>query len=152
MADDSGAIQKALNEAGADGGAVVLPPGRYRLDSGIRVPPGVTLRGSWEAPHHAEHRKGTILLAYAGKGEEPGPPLIALSPNSGVKGVTISTPSSALPMSGPFLDNPGGGMHGSVQVVSLVFSYKGSTRRKSRSSCLYPQGFGCPLKIGVHID
>ena len=37
--------------------------------------------------HHAQLTKGTVILAYAGKGKETDPPLIGLSPSSGIKGI-----------------------------------------------------------------
>ncbi|CAM5698046.1 glycosyl hydrolase family 28-related protein [Streptomyces aurantiogriseus] len=48
-ADDAPAIQKAIDAAG-QGGTVYLPPGRYRLESPLRLSLGVTLRGDWN-PH-----------------------------------------------------------------------------------------------------
>jgi hypothetical protein len=44
--DNTMALQKALDAAGAAGGGVVnLPAGRFRLDGTLSVPAGVTSRG-----------------------------------------------------------------------------------------------------------
>ncbi len=153
LAEDSAAIQKALDEAAA-GGEVFLPAGRYRLEKGLVVPPGVTLRGTWQAPHHAEHRKGTILLAYAGKGSETGDPLIRLSPNSCVRGVTVYYPEQRIPGTVPYpWTHPGEGMHCSVIDVTLVNPYRGIDFGEKWNELHYIRNvFGCPLKAGVHID
>ncbi len=154
LKNDSAAIQKALDAAGKDGGEVFLPAGRYRLNSGLKVPAGVTLSGTWQAPHHAEHRKGTILLGYAGKGRESGEPLIHLSPNSAVKGITIFYPEQKLPK--PFVypwTIQGEGMHCSVMDVTLVNVFKGIDIGEKPNELHYIRNvFGCPLKAGVHID
>lgn len=153
-ADDSVAIQRALDKAGEAGGAVFLPAGRYRMNSGVNVPPGVTLKGTWEAPHHAEHRKGTILLGYAGKGSEEGPALVYLQPNSAIKGVTIYYPDQRLPEAVPFpWSIQGHGMHCSVMDVTLVNAWKGIDFGEKPHELHYIRNvFGCPLKIGIHID
>lgn len=153
-ADASSAIQAKLDALAGDGGVYSLPAGRYRLDHGISVPTGVTLAGTWQAPHHAEGRKGTILLGYAGKGREAGAPLIHLSPNSTLKGVTIFYPEQKLPDPFPYpWTIQGEGMHGSVIDVTLVNCYKGIDFGDKPNELHYIRNvFGCPLKAGIHID
>lgn len=90
-ADDTAAIQRALDAAGLGGGIVYLPAGEYRLEGSLSVPEGVELRGSWDVPHHTQAR-GTVLLAYGGRGEADGEPLICLSSGSGVYGLTVYHP------------------------------------------------------------
>lgn len=46
VADDTGAIQSAVDALPAKGGEVFFPPGDYRLTKGIVLRHGVTLRGS----------------------------------------------------------------------------------------------------------
>ena len=58
-ADDTPAIQRALNAAATQGGICYLPSGRYRLDGTLTVPAGVTLKGSYEGVPHAQHPTGT---------------------------------------------------------------------------------------------
>ena len=49
--DQTGSIQSYLNHIAQNGGGIAyLAPGRYRLDSSITVPTGVTLTGSWSIP------------------------------------------------------------------------------------------------------
>lgn len=153
--DDSAAIQKALDECAAKGGGrVKLPAGRYRLDKPISIPSGVTLAGEWEAPHHAQLMKGTVILACAGKGKEDDPPLVSLNPSSGVKGLTFFYPEQRVPGAQRYpWTIQGRGMHGSVQDVTLVNAYKGIDFGTHANELHYIRNvFGCPLKVGVFID
>ena len=43
VADDTASIQAALNAAAKSGPICLAPPGMYRLDGSLTVPPGVTL-------------------------------------------------------------------------------------------------------------
>lgn len=153
--DDSAAIQKALDECASKGGGTVkLPAGKYRLDGPIIVPSGVTLAGEWEAPHHAQLMKGTVILAYAGKGKENDPPLVSLSPSSAVKGLTFFYPEQRIPGTQPYpWTIQGSGMHGSVMDVTLVNPYKGIDFGTHANELHYIRNvFGCPLKVGVFVD
>jgi len=103
-ADDSSAFQRALDQAGKTGERVTVPPGRYVLRSPISIPEQVTLAGTFDAPPRTqftegklEKEKGSILLAYPGKGEENGTPLITLHGASHLRGVIIYYPEQVLP-------------------------------------------------------
>lgn len=69
QADSTDAIQSSLNEVAKTGGVVFLPAGRYRVEGILSVPEGVTLRGEWRNPDEGGLGQGTILMAYAGRGE-----------------------------------------------------------------------------------
>ena len=107
VTDDTGAIQGALNAAGAGGGGIVLlPGGKYMLLGSLDVPSGVELRGTYELRHRTwpgqdGKAKGAILQPYANQTQPDGPPTVALEPNSGLVGVTFSyesqDPSSLTP-------------------------------------------------------
>ncbi len=153
--DDSAAIQKAMDASAAKGGGVAkLPTGRYRLDKPITVPSGVTLSGEWEEPHHAQLTKGTVILAYAGKGKETDPPLVSLSPSSGIKGMTFFYPEQRIPGTLPYpWTIAGSGMHCSVMDITLVNPYKGIDFGTNPNELHYVRNvFGCPLKTGVFVD
>lgn len=153
--DDSAAIQKALDACAANGGGVVrLPAGKYKLAMPITVPSGVMLAGEWEAPHHAQLMKGTVILAYAGRGKEDGPALVTLSPSSGIKGMTFFYPLQRIPGTKPYpWTIRGYGMHCSVIDVTLVNSYKGIDFSSEPNELHYIRNvFGCPLKIGISVD
>ena len=94
VADDTAAIQSALNAASTNGGGIVyLPAGKYKLTGTLDVPGGVELRGSYpsvhESPLYDGHVKITVLQPYAGAGTTNGPPAIALEANAGIVGMTI---------------------------------------------------------------
>ena len=153
--DDSAAIQKAMNAAAAGGGGrVECGVGRFRLDHPLEIPEGVTLAGVWEAPHHAQITKGTVFLAYAGKGDENGPPLVTLNPSSAIKGITFFYPEQRVPGVQPYpWTIQGKGMHGSVMDCTFVNPYRAIDFATHPNELHYIRNcFGCPLKIGVSID
>ncbi|MBM3883075.1 MAG: hypothetical protein FJ387_25730 [Verrucomicrobia bacterium] len=80
--DDTPALQAALDAATAKGPLCFVPAGMYRLAGALTVPPGVTLCGASGGVPHSEHPIGTVLLAFGGRGEADGAPLITLKPNA----------------------------------------------------------------------
>lgn len=152
--DATGLLQHKLDEAGKTGGEVFLQAGRYRLEGHITVPSGVTLRGTWTAPHHAQLHTGTVLLAYEGRGQEDGSPLISLSPSSTLQGVTIFYPEQMISNVKPYpWTIQGRGMHNNVINVTLVNPYKGIDMGTYHNELHYLRNiFGCPLKIGVYVN
>ena len=69
--DSTAAIQSAIDACHeAQGGTVFLPAGRYRVEGTLALADGVTLRGEWTRPDRGGAGKGTILMAYAGRGTE----------------------------------------------------------------------------------
>ena len=154
-ADATAAIQAALSAAGAAGGGIVaLPVGQFRLDGCLTVPSGVTLQGVWRSPHFSYPNMGTTLLAYAGRGAEDGPPLIMLESNTAVCGLTIYYPEQRVSEIQPYpWTIQGRGTHGNVSDVTLVNPYKGIDFGTYSHEMHYIRNvYGCPLKIGVHLD
>jgi len=154
-ADDSGAIQKALDAAAKDrGGVVDMPKGLYRVAGSLKIPPGVCLRGEWQAPHHANTEHGTVILATGSAGKEDGPALISLQQSSAVKGITVFYPDQDPKAVKPYpWTIQGSGMHGSVIDVTLVNPYKGIDFGTHPNELHYIRNvFGCPLKVGIFID
>jgi hypothetical protein len=153
--DDAPAISKALDACAKDGGGrVLLGPRNYRLDAPITVPSGVTLAGTWEGPHFPPH--GTVLFATAGAGKADGPPLISLSSNATLKGVTVFYPDQRL-VDGKVTPYPwtirGAGTNCSVIDVTLVNPVKGIDVGTEPNELHYIRNvFGCPLDEGVYID
>lgn len=69
--DSTPAIQSALDMCDkAEGGTVFLPAGRYRVEGRLEIRGGTSLRGEWVSPDAGGLGNGTILMAYAGRGEE----------------------------------------------------------------------------------
>lgn len=92
--DDTGAFQKALDAAGADGGGIVrVPAGKYLIQTHLAIPANVTLEGVWRAPSNGvPETGGSTLLAVEGKGDPDGPPFITLSTSSTITGINIFYP------------------------------------------------------------
>ncbi len=85
-ADDTSAIQKALDAIAAGGGVVNLPAGAYRITNSLVVPQSVTLLGEgarWE-------NAATRLIV-----EKPGFVAVKLGHMSSVKGLAISYPNNS---------------------------------------------------------
>jgi len=154
VADDTAAIQAALNAAVDDGPVCYLPPGTYRINGALTVPPGVTFRGASEGVPHSEHPIGTLLLAYGGRGEADGEPLVTLKPNAVIRNMIIHYPGQTLPDVQPYpwtiradgelcqvydmcLTNP---------YQALDFGTLWNELHTVRNV------FACPLKTGVYID
>jgi len=162
--DCTAAFQRALDEAGRQGGGVVYAPrGQYRFEGSLRVPPGVTLRGVWESvPAHNGIRDrglpkptddGTTFLVIGGAGSEDGPPFITLNHNSTLKGVVIYYPDQdpeheprpypwAIAMRGK---NP------AVLAVELLNPYQGIDASNNERH-LIRDVHGQPLRRGVYVD
>lgn len=89
--DNTADLQRALDDAGEQGGVVYLPGGWYRFDGTLAVPAGVELRGVFEVPSHTMGG-GTVLRTYQGKGDENAVPFITLGEGAGVRGLVIQHP------------------------------------------------------------
>src|SRR5665647_625391 len=68
--DDTPAIQAALDAAAKVGGSVSLTPGKWLVKGSLKIPAGVDVKGSANAPRYSEPLKGTIILATGGRDKE----------------------------------------------------------------------------------
>ena len=97
-ADNTEALQRALDAASASGGGIVeLSAGRFRFNGVLSIPQGVTLQGVYRVPptivNKDEKPTGTILLSYANRGKDDGEPFITLAgSNSALIGVGVIYP------------------------------------------------------------
>jgi hypothetical protein len=92
VTDNTTAIQNALNQAGADGGGIVfLPPGKYKVSGHLTVPTNVELKGASDVSS-APTGPGSVLEAYADKGNPGGTPFLRLSAGSGIRGLVFNYP------------------------------------------------------------
>jgi hypothetical protein len=153
-ADDTKALQAALNAAVIKGPICYMPAGLYRVDGSITVPAGVTLCGASGGVPHSEHPIGTVLLAYGGRGQPDGEPLITLKPNGIVRNLVIHYPEQSLPEVVPYpwsirVD----GELCQVRDVTLTNPYQAIDAGTLWNELhLIRNVFGCPLKTGIYID
>ncbi len=92
--DCTAAFQQALQAAAGEGGLVEVPAGVWAIKGNLRIPAFVTLEGvARTAP--TSPTKGSILLAYAGKGSQEGPAFITLGGSAAtLKGVIVKYPEA----------------------------------------------------------
>ncbi|MEQ4481912.1 glycoside hydrolase family 55 protein [Cohnella silvisoli] len=153
--DDTQAVQDALDAAGnAGGGVVFVPSGRYKISGNLIIPTGVTLRGDWRSPENGGVA-GTILEAYAGRGNENDTSFIQMQPSSGVTHLSVWYPEQSLdqPAAYPWTIEQLSGDSATVKNVTLVNSYNGIKIGPVWNELHYvDQVFGTALKTGIFLD
>ncbi len=153
--DATGPIQRLLDRAAKKGGEVRLPPGQYLISGTLTIPDGVTLRGSWDEPHHgSEWQKGSTLLITGGRGKEDGPAAIEMKANAGLSGFTLLWPEqmAANVVAYPWAIH-GHGHHDTVENITLVNAWQGIKMGGPDGSLhLIRNVFGCVLRRGVFVD
>lgn len=98
-ADNTSAIQKALDKAKSEGGGIVyLPAGHYKMTGNLTIPTGVELKGSSDIAT-VPKGNGAVFEVYAGKGSDNGTPFITMERQSGLRGVTFNYPEQGNPNS-----------------------------------------------------
>ncbi len=158
VADDTAAIQSALNDAAAQrGGIVFLPAGDYRILTHLIIPAQTTLAGVGRAPAATALHQGTTLLAIAGAGSTSGIPFITLQGNNPtLEGVTIYYPNQVLtnsPIPYPWAIRGGGGENVTIQNVLLLNPYLGVDLATYPSARHLVRGvYGQPLLVGIAVD
>ena len=154
QADDTAALQAALEAAATKGPVCFVPAGHYRLNESLTVPPGVTLAGASGGTPHSEHPIGTVLLAFGGRGRPDAPPLVTLKPNAVVRNLTIHYPEQTLPEVVPYpWTIRGDGELCQVLDVTLTNPYQALDFGTCWNELhVIRNVFGCPLKTGVYID
>ena len=153
-ANDSKALQAALDAAQTKGPICYVPAGLYRLEEPLTVPPGVTLCGASGGVAHSEHPIGTVLLALGGRGQADGEPLITLKPNGVVRNLIIHYPEQRLPEVIPYpWSIRADGELCQILDVTLTNPYQAiDLGTKWNEVHLVRNVFACPLKTGVYID
>ena len=157
-ADDTAAIQKALDAAGRQtGNVVLLPRGEYLVRGSLHVPNDVTLQGVFRAPNRSNtgQNRGSLLLATGGKGKPDGTPFISLGENGTLYGLTIFYPEQTCP--NPPVEYPWTvrqlADNGSLVNVTLLNPWQGVDFGTVTGGRHYIHGlYGQPLKTGLFID
>jgi hypothetical protein len=153
--DATAQIQQELDERGQTGGEVLLPPGQFLIAGSLHIPEGVTLRGSWDAPHHGGAWKvGTTLLITGGRGQEHGLSAITLDGNSALEGVTMLWPEQIWNNIQPYpWAIEGRASHVTIENVTLVNAFQGIWIGSHDGSLhLIRNVFGCVLRKGIFVD
>ena len=154
VTDDTTAIQKAMDEAGKTGGKVVIPPGKYAVKGTFKVPPGVQVEGAANAPVYSEPLKGSVILAYAGRGKEDGPALFELPNSTSISGIVVyypeQKPEDIKPYPWTFRM---WGIDTTVENVTLINSYN-AIRTGPEANCRHRirSVYGCALRRGIFVD
>lgn len=155
-------FQDLLNQLGnLGGGTLFVPEGRYVIRGNLLLPKGITLRGEWKKPEKGVLVVGTVLMAYAGKGDEEATPFITMEPSSAVMDLVIwypeQTPSNITPYP-PTVEfgkpNYFGNENCNAKNITLINSYAGIVfSRKNGGTCPTINGvYGTPLSRGIEID
>ncbi len=160
--DDTAAFQKTLDAAGQTGSRVAVPAGRYLIAGNLKVPPSVTLEGTFTAPERTAdnsnalvNEKGSILLTTAGKNDPNGKPFITLNRSSTLKGVIVFYPEQTEDVIPYPWCVRGVGDNTTVRDVLLINPYQAV----DLGSQTQPAGrhfisglYGQPLKTGISVD
>jgi len=162
-ADDTAAVQTALDEAGqAGGGTVLLPAGNFNIAGHLSVPPGVTLKGTWQYVSSDTGKRwggegapkyGTILLVTENAGNEQGDPFITLTDHATLQGVNVYYPNQkydSAPDPYPWAVSMGGN-NSAVIDVELLNPYKGISAVGAHRH-LIRNVHGQPLRLGILVD
>ena len=164
VADGQTDVTKAIQNAllflhNIGGGTLFLPSGMYKVSGTLTVPSQVTLRGDWRIPSPNSPVTGTVLMAYAGRGDNDleGTPFIGLSNCAGVKGLTIWYPEQTADNIQPYppaIRRVDGSNH-SVENVTFVNAYIGFSNFENHRITASPflrHIYGTPLKTGIEFD
>ncbi|WP_419195044.1 glycosyl hydrolase family 28-related protein [Novipirellula herctigrandis] len=157
LMDCTGAFQQAMDQmAAAGGGTVFVPSGRYVIKGTLRVPVSVTLRGEWTAPtEESPEVEGTLLMAYAGRGQSEGTPFISVDYCGGVKDLSIwypqQTATNIVPY--PYCLVQTGGDNATFENVTLVNPYQGIRIGPGSNELHFVHNvYGTPLSVGIRYD
>jgi len=153
-ADDTAALQAAIDKAAEKGGIVHVGPGRYRIAGSLTVKPGVTVRGVNSAPMAIAPLTATVILATGGRDNPRAPALFEMGHACTVTGITVwypeQTPQDIHPYPWTFHLY---GFDNTVENVTLINSYQGihvgpepNVRHRIRSVS------GCVLRTGLRVD
>jgi hypothetical protein len=164
QADCTAAIQAELNRAAKNGGTVRVPAGVYAVKGTLTIPANVTLEGETafvntlrRSGKPITEMKGSILLAYAGRGQEKGTPFVTLDgDNSAIKGVTIFYPESDKTTVPPVPYPPCIASREHMENVAvidclLVNPYTG-LRFKNTHRFFVRNVMGYPIRLGLYVD
>ena len=151
--DSTEAIQSSIDKLQRTGGVVFLPAGRYQVRGTLTVPEGVTLRGEWQHPDAGGSGKGTILMAYAGKGntDPETNALIRLEKGTSVQNLSVWYPEQTAADPQPYPATIAGKGHNYIHNITLYNAYIGVYDHHC-SSLLVRGVYGTVLSTGIDAE
>lgn len=161
--DCTSEVQKLLNKLGTlGGGTLYFPQGFYKIERGLKVPKGVTIRGDWKKPTAGEAMEGTVLMAYIGRGKDIGStPFIEMEVGAGLMNAVVwypeQTPDDIKPYSPAVrfgVNGYFGNEYNNVKNVTFVNAYIGVhfSYTNGGASPVVNGLYGSPLSLGVEVD
>ncbi len=160
--DNTAAFQRAMDEAAKAGGGVVhVPAGHYRFNGVLSIPGAVTLQGTFRVPPTDQREArpkldGSVLLAYAGRGNPDGEPFIRLAGSMAtISGFTIMYPEwneeTVPPVAYPPTIYANGVVNNGILDCLLLNSYEGIVLQDA-ARFLVRNVYGYPSKRGLYVD
>ncbi len=156
VTDDTNAFRMALAYAqSVGGGTVFVPEGKYVIKGTLVIPNGVTLQGDSPKVSVDEEVKGTVLMAYNGRGKTDGFAFLNMDSASAIANLSVFYPEQTMgditPY--PFTIRQVGHYGIGITNVRLVNSYQGICMGPSTNSLQNIRGVvGTPLKMGLILD
>lgn len=153
--DDTNAIQSAIFSAKAKGGGLVFAPaGKYVVKGILYIPTAIQLRGEWQNPLSGGSGKGTIFLAYDGKGDTDNFSFITMQKCSALTNISVFYPEQNAnnPEQYPWTIQ---GLGDSIQIsnVTLYNSYLSiKCGPRSNGMQMFENIFATALTKGIEID
>jgi uncharacterized protein YjdB len=155
-------FQGRIDALGSQGGGTLfVPKGKYVLKGNLILRKGVILRGEWQKPTKGQPLTGTILMAFAGRGNENDASFITMEPSAAVQDVVIwypeQNPDNVTKYPPTILmgeQNYFGNDYCNVKNITLINSYTGiAFSRVNGGGCPVINGiYGTPLSRGIEID
>jgi hypothetical protein len=163
LADDTAAIQKAIDAAAVKGGIVFVPVGRWLCKGHLELKMGVHLMGINQAPQSWEPQTGSILMPAEGRGNEEGPAFIEMRSSTSITGITIYYPEQTVDDIRPYpwtiqiranpADPKGVSFDSTVSNVTLINSYNGIRTGPTENGRHRIMGVhGTVLRRGIFVD
>ncbi len=155
VTDDTIAFQKALDYTAAkEGGTVFVPSGTFAIRGNLTIPNGVTLQGDAPKVTADGPVEGTLLLAYAGRGQVDGKPFITMDSASALANCSIYYPEQTMGDITPYPWTIRQGGHYGIALsnVRLVNPYQGIGMFYTNSLQNIRGVVGTPLKTGLILD
>jgi hypothetical protein len=163
VADNTAAIQRAIDAASAKGGVVEVPVGQWLCKGHLVIRKGVHVAGVNQAPQSWEPRTGAILMPTEGRGQENAPAFIEMRSSTSLTGVTIYYPEQKVDDIQPYPwtvqirgdpENPKDvSFDSTVANVTLVNSYNGIRTGPTENGRHRIMGVqGTVLRRGIFVD